>query len=198
MTQLQIVNLAMNHLGLSELANLTDDEPKVDCANTFWEPARDDTFRRGWWAFATTQVELTEIDDTEADVEGWDYTYTMPSNCMAIQAVYDSNTTETKYMQEWEQQYSITMNTTVLLSNLGTALADITYKVTDVALWTPDFVLAFSYQLAGLMAHQLTGDPNIGIKMGQLASMYIDETKRVSQRHKKKEIGQKIGYRDAR
>lgn len=198
MTQLQISNLAMNHLGLSELANLTDDDPKVDAVNTFWEPTRDDLFRRGWWTFATAQKLLTDVTDQDNLIEGWDYYYTMPSSAMNIQCVYDANTTDTKYNQKWEEQYSITMNTTVILTNLGTAYADITYKVTDTAKWTSDFVMAFSYQLASFIAHQLTGDPNMGLALAEIATRYINETKRVSHTQKQQNPTQHSGYRESR
>jgi hypothetical protein len=198
MTQLQVINLAMNHLGLSELANLTDDDPKVDCANTFWEPCRDDVLRRGWWTFATAQKTLTDITDDDNLITGWDYSYTMPTSVMNVQAIYDEQTVNSKYLQDFEEQYSITMNTTVLLTNLSDAIADVTFKVTDVSKWTPDFNMAFSYQLASMMAHQLTGDPNIGLKMAEIANMYINETKRISHTQKKKDPAQKKGYIESR
>ena len=52
--------------------------------------------------------------------------------------------------------------------------------MTDVTKWEPKFVLAFSYRLAALIAHGLTGDVSNSNAMNEIYNSFIGEAKRLS------------------
>jgi hypothetical protein len=198
-TQLQICNMALYHLGMQSVTALSDvGNPSVDACNVFYTPALDDIYREFGWPFATSRVLLTEVSNTAASVIGWDYIYEYPDTAANIFSVFDEGSVDTKEDQEFEVLYDPTTTERVICSNLEDAYAECSYKITDTTLFDPKFVLALTYKLAAMMAHQLVGGPDVGLKMMELYSGVLSEAKRGSGKEKLKKPKQTSSYQNSR
>lgn len=184
-TQLSIVNLALAHLVMNAVANLStsSNDPKIKAINRFWEVARDDVFSELDWSFATVTQNLAQIADYYAPEWTYGYTY-ITLNVANIWYIFDAATTKTKEEQKFEVKYDPSQSGKVILSDLDDAIAEYTYIVTDVTLWSHKFVMAFSYRLASMVCPILTGDAEKALSLMQLSNAYIHEAKRIDSYNK--------------
>lgn len=188
MTQLDVGNLALTHLGMLVLtqAQLTaNTDPRAVAINTFWAPCRDEVLAEFPWSFGTTTSvisELTDLTDSE-----WDHIYTYPTSATsAVFTVFNDGTATEKDEQDFEVKYIASKAAKFIHTNLSDAIAEYTYGITDPASWSPKFVMAFSYNLASRMAVALTGNGQLAITMGQLYTSVLGEAKRINSTEKKK------------
>lgn len=199
MTQLQVINLALAHMGNKAItqAQLTAGVvPEAVAANTFWEPCRDEVLGESRWSFATATMALSAIDTTDPL---WDYIYSYPTTSVgSIWAVYDDYTVKEKEEQEFEVKYYTTTGVRAIYTNLDDAYAEYTYKVTDPAVWSDKFAMAFSYRLASSMSMYLTGDAQKGMQLMEIYNGILGEAKRIGNSEKVKVPPQTSKYQDAR
>ena len=215
---ISIANKALRHLGMSPISSLEDDHPSVDAVVEYFAIAREETLEAHRWSFATV-VELL-VDNTNVDGDDypdWSYFYNYPANALAIWNVFNGTTTGTlttsfpgwdaalqtypagsKEDQDFEVRYNPTNAEQVICSDLNDAYVEYTYKMTDTTLWSRKFIMALSYKLAAMMAHDLTGDANIGLKLTETFNALISEAKRLDFSHKKKQPARTSGYVNSR
>lgn len=188
--------MALTHLAMNPIVSVNDNNPAASCADIFWQNALDDTFSEHRWPFANTQEQLAELDKT---IIGWDYVYAYPTKAACVFYVYDEGSWQKKEANEFEEFYlPAPDNKRVIATNIEQAYAEYTYKVTDTTLWNAKFVLSFSYKLAALMAHSLTGDKTMAAGINPLFKSSIDDAKRLTSQEKiKKPYRQSSAY-DAR
>lgn len=195
-SKIEIVNMALTHLGKKPIVSLTDNNPSASCADIFWTNALDDTFSEHRWPFANTQSLLAELDET---IIGWDYVYAYPSKAAKVFYVYDEGSWNKKEANEFEVMYLPTPdNRRVIATNIAEAYCEYTYKVLDTTLWDAKFSLSFSFKLAALMAHSLTGDRTMSAQIQPLFQSSIDDAKRLSGQEKIKKPYRESSAYDAR
>jgi hypothetical protein len=199
MTQLQIVNLALHHLGMKSItqAQLTANAiPSSVEANIFWEPCRDEVLGETNWSFSTSTLCLSalDIDDLE-----WEYVYSYPTLSVgAVWAVYDESTVDNKYDNNFEVKYTPSQTAKCIYSDLDHAYAEYSYKVTDPAIWSDKFNMAFSYRLAAEMAIPLQADAKKAADMLILYNGIVGEAKRIGASEKIKQPNQTSRYQTSR
>jgi len=196
-SQVDIYNLSLNHLGMREVSSITEDTPSVDALNTFYQPCLDDLFGEYKWPFATVKAALVSATDTTAELE-WSYIYVRPTAAATVWYVYNESTLTTKDEQEFEVIYQSSTNRRLICSNLETAYAEYTHKLSDTTLYSPKFVLALSYKLAASCAGTLLRDIKTGSQIMEMATMYIQEAKRIGFSEKRKKITPTSSYKSAR
>lgn len=200
MTQLQIVNLALAHLGQlaitqSELDN--NSNPTAIAANAFWVPCRDEVLGESDWPFATVTQSLSALDNL-SDSE-WDFIYSYPTlTVSSIWNVFNDATIDDKAKQEFTVKFVIATGSLAIYSNLDDAIAEYTYKVTDPSIWSNKFVMAFSYRLAASMAIPVAGDAAKGLELRDIYNAILSEAKRLESSEKIKVPPQGSKYIDAR
>lgn len=84
----EIINIALNELGVDTITSLTDDNESARTANLRWPIVRDAVLRAHPWNCCMTQAELA-ADSTDPAWK-WDAQYTMPSNCLRLCEVASS------------------------------------------------------------------------------------------------------------
>jgi len=195
-SKIQIVNMSLSHLGMNKITSLSQDDPNAIAADTFWEDALNDVYSEHRWPFANVQERLAELTD---EIIGWSYVYAYPNKASMVFYVYDEGTADQKKeANEFEVVYIPSSNKRVICTNIADAYAEYTYKVTDTTLWNAKFTMAFSYKLAAMMAHTLTGDADKGISLLNIYNAVITDAKRLSHQEKiKKPFRQSSAY-DAR
>lgn len=199
MTQLQIVNLALSHLGMLAItqAQLTANvHPSAVSANNFWEPCRDEVLGEAPWSFASCTLAMSTLAVT--DVE-WQYVYSWPTMCVgSVWSVFDEGSYLEKSDNEFEVRYVPSQSNKCIFTNLLDAYAEFTYKVTDPEIWSDKFAMAFSYKLASSMNMSLSGDANKSLKLLDIYNVILSEAKRIGATEKVKKPFRKSGYIDAR
>ena len=161
-----IVNMALSHLGSGkEIANFTTEKSEeAAAARRFYDTALGFVLRDFPWPFATRYVALGLV---EADpVSEWAYSYRYPSDCKYLRKIPSGIRNDYRASRV---PYIIASDDTGRLIYTDQQNAEIVYTVgvTNTALYPDDFVLAFSFYLAKLMAKRLTaGDP---FKLGDKA-----------------------------
>jgi hypothetical protein len=199
LTQLEVTNLALKHLGQNSItqAQLTaNTDPRAVNANVFWEPCRDEVLGEARWSFATSTLALSSIDTTDLE---WEYVYTYPTMCVGtVWNVYDEGTITNKEEQQFEVKYLPSQSNKCIYTNLADAYAEFTYKVTDPEIWSDKFAMAFSYRLASSMAVPLTGDADKGLKLMEIYNAILGEAKRLGSSEKRTKPNQDSNYVNAR
>lgn len=190
-----ICNLALHHLGIQPIGDISDGTPEANACQVYFNPCRDDVFSEHKWPFATAQISLQQLTAT---VKGWSYVYGYPVNIARVWNVYNEATACKKEQQEFDKVYIVDQQVIALVSNLPSALCDATYIVEDPTIWDSKFVMAFSRRLAAELAKSLTGDDQISTGQMTIYTGMINEAKRIGFNESKKKPEKVQGYRDAR
>jgi hypothetical protein len=86
----EICNSALNLLGASNIASLTDDSKNARICNQRYEPIRNRIFRSHPWNCLIKRIELAQ--DTDAPVIEYEYAYTLPSDCLRVLKIHNGST----------------------------------------------------------------------------------------------------------
>lgn len=194
-SQTEIANLALHHLGVQTIANISDSVPAAEACNDMWVPCRDDVLADYNWPFASVEEALATVVDT---LLAWDYVYQYPSNAAAVWVVYNEDTVDKKFEQEFETKYIGSSNKRVIGSDLDEAYVEYTRKVADTTIWSPKFVMAFSFKLAAAVCVQLTGDEKKALNLLGLYNGIISEAKRIGSIEQIKKPSPTSKYKTAR
>lgn len=182
MEVIDVCNLALAHLGMLPITSLSDTDPSSKACNRYFTTCRDEVFEDYPWPFALVQEALTENESIT--VVGWDFVYTYPNSAAAVWDIYNEASVQNKHTQKFQIMYNTTLGSKIICTDTEEAYVDFTYKVSDPDLWDSKFIDALSYKLAGKMAHDLTGDIQIGQAMGQTYMALIGEARRLANKGK--------------
>lgn len=194
-----ICDLSLSHLGMKGLttslsADVAANNPSAIAINKHWGPARNDVFSEFKWPFANViQPMQMQVDVSEDDYPEWESFFVYTLNAATIWNIFDESTVEEKEDNLFEVVYNIGLAVRVLCCNLSTlnnAYCEYTHNVIDTTLWSPKFVMAFSYRLAAAICVALTGDAEKALKLMTIYNAYIHEAKRIASSEKKKKPGQ--------
>jgi len=189
-----IANLALSHLGMKPITDLDTDaaayNPAAIAINLHWGPVRNDLFSEYQWSFANV-VEPMQVQAgvSISDYPEWQYFYVYTANAATVWNVFDPGSVEEKEENQFEVVYNPDLAVRIICCNVTNAsvaaYCEYTYNVTDPTLWSPKFVMAFSYRLASSICVDLTGDEKKALTLMQLSSAYIHDSKRIGSSEKK-------------
>ena len=157
MTQVEICNLSISHLGVSkEIAAITEDSSAAKALNRYYDLARRDVLRRYPWPFAVKFATLSQIGEDPTDE--WGYSYRYPSACLKILRILSGERNDDL---DSKVVYKIVSDDEGQLIYTDVDDAEIEYvaDVTDTQNWPEDFVMAFSRRLAHLTGPRLGASP---------------------------------------
>lgn len=166
-SEVEICNLALSHLGDSAtVASISPAEgsPQAQRCAVFYPIARDALLTLPW-TFNTRRGALEEL--TVNEWPAWDYCYGKPNNCLKIHGITEENGVLNDPAEV--DQYVLQINssgTEVIYTNLANAWATYSVQITDTQRFTPPFVMALSYQLAGMLAGPLLKG-QVGVQTAQ-------------------------------
>lgn len=187
MDQTTILNMGLHHLGMEPILSIADLNPSAKVLNDYWVPARDDTFSEHRWPFADAQITLQLLDVT---IVGWDYVYGYPINIGGVWNVYGEGAVDHKEECDFEVKYLIEQDRKVICSNEPYALADVTYIVSNVSIWSPKFCMAHALKMATLACPDLISDNEKALQLAQLYAGTLAEAKRIGASEQKKKPNQ--------
>lgn len=213
--QIDIINLAMTHLGCRLIGSIQEASEGARRASVLWSPTRDEVLRDYAWSFATMIQPLTVLSDS---VIGWNFLYGMPPECIRVRRVFNAilgsavvgvqgvpagdedflerpGRTDDKF----KLMIAPTLRVPALASNLASAYAEYTYRVSDPATWDPKFAKAMSFKLAAELCRHLVGNPDeLQAKMENKYLAAISDAGRVSAAEGNDETGYKTPLYDVR
>jgi len=83
-------NSALNLLGASTIANLTDDTKNARLCNQRYEPVRNRVFRSHAWNCLHKRVQLAQ--NSTAPIVEYDHAYALPSDCLRVLKIHNGST----------------------------------------------------------------------------------------------------------
>lgn len=170
-SDVEICNMALSHLGAdATVASIDPPEGSAQaehCAR-FFPIARDSLLEMpdAAWRFATRRAQLAQLT---CDWEAWDYAYAIPADLLRVIAVMPSDADD-DYVAVSQtgsaelvtssvpQPYTVEINddgALVIYTDQENAIVRYTALVSDTARFSPLFVMALSWHLAGLLAGQV-------------------------------------------
>lgn len=166
----EICNLALGHVGHSKaIANLDVERSlAAQACRTYYVATLNEILAGIPWMFCKKFADLTLVTDFTVltTINEWSYAYRYPSDCIQfIRIVSPRLNNDTRQSRI---PYTIAADATGLLiytdwpaaGSLITPQVEYQFLNSNVAVYPPDFVMAFSYLLASHMAPMVTaGDP---------------------------------------
>lgn len=165
----EICNLGLNHIGQKTIASLDETSENARRCKLVFPNARDAVLRDHHWNFATAYKQLAELND---ELIGWNYLYVQPSECLKIRKVFNETSISSPIPQDFKILLSPTSRIKSIATNVESAWAEYTYRVTDPALYDPMFVDTLAYRIGAMLAQPLAGNIQMGQALMQ-ASMTI-------------------------
>ncbi|HLB68740.1 MAG TPA: hypothetical protein VJN63_09825 [Thermoplasmata archaeon] len=173
-SKVEIANMAISHLRIGkEIANLeTERSVEAAAVNRFFAIAREKVLRDFRWPFTTKFAALALVEEDPTDE--WDFSYRYPSDCLLIRRVLSGSRNDSRQSLV---SYIIGQDAQGILvyTDMEDAQIEYTKNESDTTRWPSDFVLAFSYYLAWLIAPRLTSGDQFGLgrQAGQAYSIEI-------------------------
>ena len=87
-------NSALNLLGASTIAALTDDTKNARLCNQRYEPVRNRVFRSHAWNCLHKRVQLAQ--NSTAPIVEYDHAYALPSDCLRVLKIHNGSTDSIK------------------------------------------------------------------------------------------------------
>jgi len=195
-TDAEIVNLALNNLGLTQyIATLADATKEARAALKVYAPARKRFIARWPWKFAQRRAVLAVADPLVADelttLDGWAAVYKVPATCIKAIKFFTGYRTEAHDDRApFELGMSDDGSTNVILCDLGNSstqpILHFRIDVTDPTKFPYYFDDAFSWEIADLLAMPLRVDEKIA-KLTKLRAAMALESALADQRSERYE-----------
>ena len=156
-----IFNLALILLGSNPILDAdSDTSKKAVTLRTVYDGARDLALADHPWNFATKRATLAQV--SEAPAFGFTYAYQPPTDCLRVLGVCQGSDSHPHYHHsDIDPDITYRMEGGLLLTNESTVKIKYISRIEIEGLFSPGFVLAFSYWLAGLAAYGTTGNPSL-------------------------------------
>lgn len=168
-----ISNMALSHLGLGKtIANLdTEQSEEASACRVYYETARDTVLRDAQWPFAKTDVALGLVEECPTDE--WNYSYRYPSDCLFVRRIISGIKRESREIRV-PYQVSSDASGLLILTDVADAKIEYTKRAEQVQFYPSDFLLAFSYLLAALIAPRITKGDSFKLK-NEMYALYTSQ-----------------------
>lgn len=170
MTQLELCNVALSHLGEARIDALSDDTARARACALHYQPVLKEVLRSHRWNFAVARDEIDA--DPTGPAFGWGYQYSLPEDCLRVLEVNDSEAGDW-ISDEW------TIEGRKLLTNAATLRLVYIRDLDDEALTDPLFAQAFGLKLAVALTESIRGSTG---KTGELLQVYQNVTAPLARR----------------
>lgn len=159
-TEVDICNLALSHLGEAFITALNDGTERADACELHYPNTRDEVLRSHRWNFATVRTELSE---TSAFVpQDWTKSFDLPDECLRVLEFNETDAGEII-----GQEFVIEKRR--LLTDSEAARIVYITREDDTTLYDPIFVKALALKLAVSLSESIRGTTE---KTGELLAAY--------------------------
>lgn len=169
MTQLELCNVALAHLGEARIEAINDDTVTARACALHYGPVRDEVLRSHRWNFAIGRAQLVEAT---APAFGWARAFTLPADCLRALEINDNE------VGDWISETWAIEGRQVLTNAAAVNLVYVR-NVCDAALTDPLFAQAFALKLAAALSETIRGATG---KTGDLLQLYDARTAPLARR----------------
>ena len=142
-----ICNLALAHLGQSQIMSLDDESQAARFCKRFYAQTRDEVVQSHQWNFALKRTTLPQL--ATAPLSGWALQYELPVDFLRL--------VQLNGYEWWQREKRWEIEGRALLTDETTAAVRYLARVEDANFFTPLFVDALAMKLAARLAKPLTG-----------------------------------------
>ena len=154
-----ICNSALYKIGSTRISSLDEQNKRAIICKDIYSKIRDEVLRAHPWNFATKRIQLAQ--ETASPTFGYDYQYTLPSDCLRVLGVsYDSSLKTNNRIL-----YKIEGN--LLLSDETQIYIEYIFKETNTTNYDPNFIEALSFRLAQELAYPIVQSSELTDRLRQ-------------------------------
>lgn len=155
-SEVDICNIALNNLGASNIAALTEDSKSGRLCNQRYSFVRDTVFRAHPWNCLIKRTELAQDSDTPAF--GFSYQYTLPADpyCLRVLTMWTASTNSDEAAYD-DGGTMFKIEGRKLLTNIDTAKIIYIARVTDPNEYDSLLVEAIASRLSAELCYAVTG-----------------------------------------
>lgn len=164
-SKLQIFNIALGFVGTRTISDVDENSPEANQCNLYWDRARRSVLHDYPYDFAIRRYKPTAMT-VPAVYSNWTNCYQAPDNALKVWSVHSPG--EYAVRQPFEVGYLD--DQIIVLCNVVDAHITCAVDVTNLALWSEQFVTAMSRKLALLIANALL--KNNPSKIQELNALY--------------------------
>ena len=209
-TKIEIVNGALTMFGHRRLTSLTAENDTARAVAAVYDQSVLEMLEAPPdWSFARKHsgalALLSEVDlDTGIQpVQGWDYLYAIPSNCVKVRKVFEDggahlSPQDRADKQNFEEIVHPTSAVTCIATDIEDAYSWFTAKITDPTQFSPSFVAALKAKLAMELVLPLTQKETLFASMERRFLGAISEGIRINTTRDNPKKTESCGYIDAR
>ncbi|MBF0589013.1 MAG: hypothetical protein HQL53_07800 [Magnetococcales bacterium] len=143
-SEVEICNMALGHLGVGEISALTEASAAGKVCNALYSRTRDELLRLHPWNFAQKTDTLALLSGESAT--GWSYVYAWPAHAVSANEIVQSDRSADPI--QYEVLLSSDGTGRIIATDQDSAALRYTYQVTDPNLFDALFVDALSWRLA--------------------------------------------------
>ena len=151
-----ICNSALNLLGASTIAALTDDTKNARLCNQRYEPVRNRVFRSHAWNCLHKRVQLAQ--NSTAPVVEYSHAYALPSDCLRVLKVHNGTTDSIKSALDYK------LEGRNIVTDEGTVFIIYIALDTDPNNYDTYLQESISHQLAADLAYAVTNNATLADK----------------------------------
>lgn len=152
LTKVNIWNMALGHVGVTNRVNLdTDLTAEAKACALWWDTTLADVHRAVAWPFATKYAALA--GKAAAPNAEWAFSYTYPADAITIRKILDANSR----VAAEKSRVPFRRTDALVLTSVDNANAEYTVLITDPTKYSGDFVAALSLLLGARIAPQIAG-----------------------------------------
>lgn len=170
-TATQICQMALDHIGATQISDISETSVEAQTCNRFYDPARQHALRDFPWGFAAAVLQLSEV--TADPLWGYDYCYYYPANCLFIRELKRALPATVAPLAFRIAYYSDGVGK-VIVTNEPAAVAAYTYDVTNTDIFDAAFVNALSWRLATDICMPLTKSFQMQQACAEIYQNYIN------------------------
>lgn len=149
---IDVCNLALFNVGSSQQINDLDERTaEAKACKRLYASVRDSCLQRHWWSFAKKRHVLAELNRT---ITGWDFVYSLPHDYLAARFIWSGerdpqNPLKVPFDIESISVLNDVITNRCLVTDQAEAELVYTAECPTVALWSPLFVEAVAWEMAG-------------------------------------------------
>lgn len=163
MTETELTNIALSHLGEARIMDLNERSPVAEHCRRVFGHTRDKLLRRCDWNFAQHRAILAKLSG--APLFGWTAAFQLPSDYIKLVEFngYPAGTSQSILDIEGDK----------LLCNEEAAEIVYTRVIDQTSMWDSSFCDAFTLFLAAAVAPSITSTPAMALNMAEMAERLL-------------------------
>lgn len=168
MDNIEIINIALSHLGAGNIQNLTEGSNESKAANVYYDITRRAVLQKYNWSFATKVESLALLTEQPRDFA---FAYQLPTDMVKVINIVP----ETEHYYPKGNSSAFEIRGTQLLTDVEDANIVYVYDDEDTNTFDDMFINAFSHYLASQMAIRITKDRDLQITELEIYNSIISE-----------------------